>query len=851
MLPALRVRALFSCEGSVGTAHQRRGLRVSLSWVFLCLWLGALAGFAPDVAQAQSSTAQGQTTPDYTTWDSLATQAQATIGAAQTSDSALDALRGSLVDWRAQFLAAQDVNAARISTLEAQISALGPAPAEGASEADDIAARRKDLNAQLEEAQAPVLTAEEAYTRADGLVREIDSTLRSRQADALLTAGPSPLNPSSWATGFGDILSTLQLTVSEVGDARVALKTRLSATSSFAAIAFYIFIGLVLVLRGRQWMEGLTARITRHAKGAPGQGLTRFVASLSQVIVPVLGIVAFTQAIDQTGLLGARGQIFLHALPELGFFVFVARWLGLLLFPRQTDDAGVVSAFDVSQERRREARAHMVICGVVLVLLSLIGALAQFEDYAEATRALLVFPVVLVAGVNLSRMGAILRLAARHMSQTDAAEIQSQDLRDVILGTIGRLVVLAGIAAPVLSLAGYQNAAIGLTVPVIETLGILGLLVVLSHLVIDLFAVIAKSEETARASLGPVLVTFVLVIGAIPVLALVWGARPADLLEIWTRLREGFAIGDVRITPTSFFTFAVIFAIGYGLTKLVKVALATTVLPKTKLDKGGQHAITVGTGYVGIFLAAMAAITTAGINLSSLAIVAGALSVGVGFGLQTIVSNFVSGIILLIERPISEGDWIEAGGQMGFVRDISVRATRVETFDRTDVIIPNQDLIAGQVVNYTRGNLIGRAVIPVGVAYGSDTRRVDKILHDIAAEQPMVLLNPSPQVFFTGFGADSMDFEIRVILRDVTFIMQVKNDINHAIAERFAAEGIEIPFAQRDIWLRNPEALTQGARPAPAAAAHTPKADPVSRRDAVGGLEPGDVSGGASDGDTQ
>ena len=487
------------------------------------------------------------------------------------------------------------------------------------------------------------------------------------------------------------------------------------------------------------------------------------------------------------------------------------RWVAERVFSRDEDEALIL----LPRPERKAVRFYVSIITVTVILGAIIRAIFDGQQPAETTEAVLRLPVMLLSAFALFRIGRILHGHSEPVPEdTPASEEPRVSTLSRVVRGLGLGAMIVAVVAPLLLISGYYNAAVSLLPPYVTTLVLLGLVMTLQRFLADVYGAMTGQGVQARDALMPVFFSLILLLLSLPVMALAWGARVTDLTELWALFSRGFAFGETRIRPTDFLSFAVIFVIGYAATRLIQGALRSNVLPKTRMDIGGQNAIVSGIGYVGIFLAALLAITGAGIDLSALAYVAGALSVGIGFGLQNVVSNFVSGIILLIERPISEGDWIEVGGQMGYVRDISVRSTRIETFDRTDVIVPNADLISGTVTNYTRGNTVGRLIVPVGVAYGTDTKRVEGILQEIAQAQPIVLTNPPPAVLFLNFGADALEFEVRCYLRDVNWMMKVKNDINHAIAARFNEEGIEIPFAQRDLWLRNPEALKSDAAPA-------------------------------------
>jgi small-conductance mechanosensitive channel len=753
--------------------------------------------------------------PDFEQWQLIAERAEEVVERAAASTDALEALRAQLAAWRERLLAAQRQNTTRIQTLEAQLGALGPPPEEGETEPEDIAQRRAELQQQLETLRAPIRNAEAAFTRAQGLITEIDAIIRARQVDALLSLGATPLNPANWALALGEVAQAARAMELEVVTA-IATPSRLAeARNRLPGIVLLLATGFVLLLRGHRWVERAGAEM--RARSRRGTGVWSLLISVGHILLPLAGITAITTAAAYSGLAGPRLSRMLAFLPVAFALLLGYRWLGQRLYSSVESEAVI----PLAEGRRREARLYSNLLAVLLVLQISIGAFVALGNLSQATEAVMQFWVTVLIGLVLFRLGTILARYRGASEDTESAFLTRA------IRFLGRASVVFAVLAPLLAAVGYLNASL-LIRPWIVSLAILGLVLILQRFVRDLDQLVT-GRETAGEGLIPVLVGMVLTIAALPFLALVWGMRVADLTEIWARFREGFMLGETRVSPTDFLVFILIFVLGYLATRALQGGLRNSLLPRTTLDKGAQNAIISGVGYVGIFLAALIAISAAGINLSSLAIVAGALSVGIGFGLQNIVQNFVSGIILLIERPVSEGDWIEVGGQMGIVRKISVRSTRIETFDRTDVIVPNGDFVSGVVTNWTRGNTIGRVIVPVGVAYGTDTRKVERILQEVAEDHPMVLMQPPPSVFFRGFGADSLDFEIRAILRDVNWVLSVQSEMNHAIAKRFAEEGIEIPFAQRDVWLRNPETLLNKSAPAAASGSGTSEPAPPPR----------------------
>ncbi len=763
---------------------------------------GTAAGAAPATATAGAAAlpkppASGGVSSgalDYAAWGRMATRVESAITNTSMTNVALESLRLELTRWREQLLGAQTANSARIATLKTQIAALGALPADGTVEQPEIAKRREELATQMARLQAPGLAADEAYRRANGLIGEIDRVLRERQADELLKLWPSPLNPANWGDAATALSKTAMALWSETAVRAAEPFARKKLVDNLPLILPLLVLAAALLGRGRMWMDRLVL-LLQGPSNARARRVWGFVASLGIILVPVAGFVSLAQALQRSGMFGTVGLTIVGAFGEIGMSLFAAVWLGNRVFPVVE---GVVGLLDLPPDRRAEGRFLTTSFGALLALAVLRRSALAEIDVGDAGTAVLTFPVILIGGLLLARFG----LLMGHATLPDAEDGKANYLAR-IMKPLSRGVILLGTVAPVLAAIGYISAASALIFPAAMTLGLAGLLYLMQRLVGDLYGLVMRTEGPAEQdALAPVLINFALALATLPIVALIWGARVSDLTEVWTRFQEGFQLGATRISPTDFLFFAVVFAIGLTLTRVMQGAMKTSILPRTGLDHGGQNAVVSGLGYAGILVSALVAINSTGIDLSGLAIVAGALSVGIGFGLQNIVSNFVSGIILLIERPVSEGDWIEVGTVQGIVKAISVRSTRIQTFDRSDVIVPNSDLISGRVTNWTRFSLTGRLIVVVGVPYTENSRRVSAILREIAEAQPLVLLSPPPMVVFTGFVAEVMQFEIRVILRDVNFQFEVRTEINHQIAARFAAEHIPFTAAHRDYLAR-------------------------------------------------
>ena len=295
------------------------------------------------------------------------------------------------------------------------------------------------------------------------------------------------------------------------------------------------------------------------------------------------------------------------------------------------------------------------------------------------------------------------------------------------------------------------------------------------------------------------------------VAAVLWIRAMLHLFTVYDEVRAAvssalqypFGYGNVHVTIGGTLSVLLVLAIGYALARALIFLLERFLLPRLRLHRGVPYAVSTVTRYLLLLAVAVVALADAGVELNKFTVLTGALGVGLGFGLQNIVNNFVSGLILLFERPIHVDDVVDVGGIVGRVKRIGARSSTVLTFQGAEVIVPNSSLISNQVINWTLSAPWRRVDIPIGVAYGTDPERVLKLLVEVAKAHPGVLLEREPEAFFLGFGDSTLKFELRFWSARQDTWFQLQSVVTVAVAKALRDAGIEIPFPQRDLHLRS------------------------------------------------
>jgi len=313
---------------------------------------------------------------------------------------------------------------------------------------------------------------------------------------------------------------------------------------------------------------------------------------------------------------------------------------------------------------------------------------------------------------------------------------------------------------------------------------------------------------TRLVTLGVLLLWFMAALSSFGIQDIVWNVLTGSLGRQW-------AIGSWEISLGDVIAFALTLWLSLWISRIIRALLKDDVLPKMHLARGVPQTISTLATYVVLIVGFLIAAGAAGVDLTRITLLAGALGVGIGFGLQSVVNNFISGLILMFERPIQIGDTIDIEGLRGEVRRIGIRASVVRTFEGAEVIVPNGDLISGRVTNWTLSDRLRRVELPVGVKYGTDPKAVLEILIEAARKHEDVLDDPAPVGLFVGFGDSSLDFMLRFWTAKFDSWIQLSSEVAVNMNDDLAAAGIEIPFPQRDLHLKSMEesvkqALTKG-----------------------------------------
>lgn len=702
---------------------------------------------------------------------------------------------------------------------EESLALLGPAPKESEpAEAPLLAADRKALTERVAYFQGQRTR---LLANADEGARLLASLSQQRlearwrrilRRDATLAAPSLWSNAAAEAGVLGGKVSAYFSRWSENRDGQGGALLAASAIGLAFAFSFLMF-GPV-----RSWTRrAFTARLETLEPTPARRVAVAGVRMLTRVIPGIIGGFAVIETARAVGLLVDDGVGVARAVwGALVAYLIVDGFSTGILSPAAP--AWRLAGIDESRART----ASFLIVAIVLIVgaKSVFVAITYAAGEGASARAL-------ATGIAALIVGAL--LFALSLPGEKAAEAETKKSAWPALRFTGRIL---GVAIGAAAIAGHINLADFAATRVYYLALIAALMWFLRASLRETLAFADRRFKAGKRATDndPGVFNFwiglgvdaALVMIAAPALFLLAGFEWTAVRDLFARALVGFRIGGVVISLTDILFAIFAFVAILAGTRLVQGGLQRGPLAHSRMDAGVQNSLVTLLGYAGLVFAATTALSIAGVDLSNLALIAGALSVGIGFGLQSVVNNFVSGLILLFERPIKVGDWIVTASGEGIVKKISVRSTEIETFDRSAIIIPNAELVASTVTNWTHKNNMGRVRVAVGVAYDSDPVRVREILLKCAEENPLVVRFPEPFVSWEGFGASSLDFDLRCFLSDIGKGLQARTELRYAIYKAFKENGIEFPYPQQDIHVRSWPRERENAPPPPAASARNP-----------------------------
>ena len=703
-----------------------------------------------------------------------------------------------------------------LAALDARVAELGPPPA-GATEAPELRKQRADLTAERLSLDAAVKRARLLEIEAKQIGADMQKTEAEQFGARMSRRTASPLTPAFW----GAILASFDEDTTRIGRFLSSAGRQIAAQGIGRSMAFAL-AGLLLaaVLVGPARRGALRLGQRYLISDAPGLHLRRSAYAVWAMIVgtlaPLLGAVALAAAGALSGALPPAWMGLLQALVfSTGFAAFVAAVFGALLM-RSQPSWRVAAINDAVAERLRP------LSWILAATTFAGGLLAGFNTAVGASAAAVMGSKVLDAGGSLVLIAGALvalgRIRAAEVDRDEAAAAASAGLGALAL--VLWLVVLASAAA---LLVGFVEFSLFL-VNMIVWAGVVGaatylLMTVVDDAVAGLFSRGSRLGRTLTRGIGLRGSTIdqfgVLASGAIrALLALVAlilllapfgpGTGVSSTLEKIVAVAGGVEIGGVAVSPGTIVRGALVLLIGLALVRWFMGWLENRYLPATDLDGSGRNSVSLIARYVGIGLAAIWALAALGVGVEKIAILLSALSVGIGFGLQAITSNFISGLILLAERPIKIGDLIKVGNDEGDVKRISVRSTEIELGDHSTLIVPNSELITKSVLNKTLASPLGRIQIQFSVPIEADADAVGRILAEAYAAEEAVLETPAPSVFIDSIADGRIVFNSFAHVAGPRAAYGARSNVFKTVLRRLREAGIDIGTAPQKLELAAP-----------------------------------------------